>query len=456
MASFTTFNPATGKEYKTYDFLTESQIKSSITQLHEGQKVWKTKSVKERQQVMLELAKRMKEKKTLFAELMTQEMGKAIKESVLEVSKCIKTLETIAQQKITYLEPLKVSSIYTQSTIQYEPMGVIYSIMPWNFPLWQVVRMIAPALLSGNTILLKHSEIMPETAREIGNLFDNIFEKPILLNAYISHEQTDFVMRQPEIGGASLTGSVRAGREVYRSASQYFKKVVLELGGSDPYIVLKDADLALAAKKIVKSRLLNNGQTCISAKRCLVDKSVMTDFLPQMKAEFDRYTFGNPTDAKTDLGPLAHPKFKKSLRLQLEELNKNTEAKLVYSKAHGQSEESAFVDIEAYLLPKNSNWLQDQEFFAPILLLIPFETEAEAIEIANSTNFALGAGLFSRDVARAYKLAEDLVAGQVAINDIVSTDLNLPFGGFKSSGIGRELGREAYYEFTQTKVVSHL
>lgn len=456
MASFTTFNPVTGLEIKTYDFLTESQIKSSISQLHEGQKLWKTKTVKERQAVMLEFAKRMKEKKTLLADLMTREMGKAIKDSALEVSKCIKAVETIAQQEITYLEPIKVSSIYTQSTIQYEPMGVVYSIMPWNFPLWQVIRMIVPAMLSGNTILLKHSEIMPEIAFEIGNLFENIFEKPILLNAYISHEHTDFVMKQPEIGGASLTGSIRAGREVYKSASQYFKKVVLELGGSDPYIVLKDADLALAAKKIVKSRLLNNGQTCISAKRCIVDKSVMTEFLPLMKAEFDKYTFGNPTDPKTDLGPLAHPKFKKSLKPQIEELKKNTGAELIYSKAHGQSEESAFVDIEAYLLPKNSNWLKDQEFFAPVLVVIPFETEAEAVEIANSTDFALGAGLFTRDVARAYKLAEDVVAGQVAINDIVSTDLSLPFGGFKCSGIGRELGRDAYFEFTQTKVVSHL
>lgn len=453
---FTTVNPVTGDELNSYNFFNENEISFCIQQLNQGQILWKKLSLVQRQAVLLELVKRMKDKKNTLVRLVTEEMGKSIKESALEVSKCIKSVEVICQQSITHLEPLKVSSIYTESTIKYEPMGIIYSVMPWNFPLWQVIRMILPTLLSGNVVLLKHSEIMPELAKEIGNLFENIFEKPILINAYISHEHTDFVMKQPEVGGASLTGSVEAGRSVYKTAAQYFKKVVLELGGSDPYIVLKDADLALAAKKIIKSRLLNNGQTCISAKRCIIDKSVLDKFLPLMKEEFDRYTIGDPTDLKTDLGPLAHPRFKKALSEQLQALRNKTDAKLIYSKSHGQSEKSAFVDVEAYLLSKNSDWLKNQEFFAPVLLIIPFDSEEQAVQIANSTDFALGAGIFTKDIARAYKLAESIIAGQVAINDIVSTDLILPFGGFKSSGLGRELGREAYFEFTQTKVISHL
>jgi succinate-semialdehyde dehydrogenase/glutarate-semialdehyde dehydrogenase len=453
---FTTVNPVTGDEIKSYDFFNENQIRFCIDQLHQGQLLWKKLKVSERQAAMHELAHRMKDRKNTLVRLISEEMGKPIKESALEVSKCIKTVEMICEQSIIHLEPLKLSSIYAESTIKYEPMGIIYSIMPWNFPLWQVIRMVLPTLLSGNVILLKHSEIMPELAKEIGNLFENIFEKSILINAYISHEHTDFVMKQPEIGGASLTGSVEAGRSVYKIAAQYFKKVVLELGGSDPYIILKDADLSLAAKKIVKSRLLNNGQTCISAKRCIIDKSVLDKFLPLMKEEFDRYTIGNPADLKTDLGPLSHPKFKKALFEQLQALRNITDAKLVYSKSHEQSEKSAFVNIEAYLLSKNTDWLKNQEFFAPVLLIIPFETEEQALQIANSTDYALGAGLFTKDTAHGYKLAEFIIAGQVTINDIVSTDLNLPFGGFKSSGIGRELGREGYFEFTQTKVVSHV
>lgn len=454
--SFSTVDLYSGQVKSNYDYVSEDLVLKSVNDLYDSYLTWKKKSTAERQDILIDLARRLNDKKDLLAQLITSEMGKPIKQSQLEVAKCITTVERACKDDLSFLNSRRTSSGSLKSEIQHEALGVIYAIMPWNFPIWQVIRMVIPALLSGNTVLLKHSEITPLIAQAIHELFDNIHEKPILINNYVSHDLTDYILKNPHIGGVSLTGSVAAGKVVYETAARYFKKVVLELGGSDPYLVLSDADLGMAAKKICKGRLLNNGQSCISAKRAIVHKSVLEPLMQLLKSEFSQYTIGDPADVKTEIGPLAHTRFKKSLKQQLEDLKKHTDATLIFSKPHQQSEKSAFVDTEIYLLTKNSDWLKDQEFFAPILLIIPFEADEEAVQIANSTDFALGAGVFSQNPERAQSVARALVAGQVVINDLIATDLSLPFGGFKSSGIGRELGRESYFEFTQTKVISQL
>ena len=317
--------------------------------------------------------------------------------------------------------------------------------------------MTLPALLSGNVVLLKHSDLMPRLAHLIEQIFSNAApDLSLLLHRHISHELTDFILSRSEIGGVSLTGSVRAGREVYQIAARHLKKCVLELGGSDPYIVLSDADLKKAASKIIKSRLLNNGQTCISAKRALVHSSVLPKFLDLIKTEIDSYTVGVPTDPSVQLGPLAHPQFKNNIKRQRQEFLAESQAELVIQKAvqHNFSEEASFVDVEVYLLKQRTNWLKSQEFFGPILIVIPFESDEEAVELANDADFGLGAAVFSENLVRAELVASQIIAGQVAINDLIFTDLLLPFGGFKSSGIGRELGAESLTEFTQTKVLT--
>lgn len=456
MSSFSTQDLFTGEIKKSYDYFDEDQIKKSIKILYDSHLKWKKLDIKKRQKFLHELARRLKEKQDIFARLMTSEMGKPIRESHAEVEKCIKTIERACEEDLGFLAFREVHFTEIKSEVRHEPLGVIYSIMPWNFPVWQVIKMAIPALISGNTVLLKHSEITPLMAQSIHDLFDNIYETPILINNYVSHKLTDFVLNHSEIGGVSLTGSVASGRTVYQIAAKYFKKVVLELGGSDPYIVHDDADLKLAAQKIAKGRLSNTGQACISVKRAIVHKSVLDPFLALLKLEFDQYLFGDPANPDTDLGPLAHIKFKDSLTAQLEKFVRYADAKLIYSKPHRQSEKSAFVNAEIYLLPNNSDWLKDQEFFGPILVVIPFDADEEAIQIANSTDFALGAGLFSQNIERAKKNAENIIAGQIVINGLIASDLSLPFGGFKCSGVGRELGRESYFEFTQTKVVSGL
>lgn len=451
---FETMNPATGAKGKSFWFSTSDEVENSISQLHHSFGKWRRQSHIQRQDVLKALVGRLSEKKDFFATLMTTEMGKPIKESKEEVQKCIKAIEAYCHRDLSLLNTKTLHTIYKQSDITHEPLGVIYAIMPWNYPLWQAVRMVVPALLSGNVVLLKHSEITTQSGIEFEKLFHQIWDSPLLLNRSITHEQTVEVMQDMRVQGVSLTGSTRAGLSVAAAAAASLKKYVLELGGSDPYIVLEDAPLAEAARALTKGRLLNTGQSCICVKRVLVHASQQAALLELLKAEFEKLRFGSPLDESTDLGPLAHIKFKESLKKQVAELIAKTGATRVYKKVHGQSDQSAFVDAEIYFVKENSAWLSDQEFFGPILIVIPFHSDDEAVSIANSTEFALGGGVWSNDLNRATKLAEQLIAGQVAINDTIKSDVSLPFGGFKKSGVGREMGDAGLFEFTQTKVIS--
>lgn len=437
--SFRTQDPFSGELLETYEYATKENVQNSIELLGSSFSGWSRLPVPARQKLLVRLAFRIQEKAETIARLITAEMGKPLAESRLEVAKCIQTIERACEYDLSFLEPKKLHSPKGSAVVKRQACGVIYSIMPWNYPLWQAIRMAVPALLAGNTILLKHSEITPKMGFMLQELFEGIFETPLLVNNLIAHDLTDFVLQNPEIGGVSLTGSVKAGQMVSQIAARYFKKAVLELGGSDPYIVCPDADLQLAATKIAAGRLLNCGQSCIAVKRVIVQRAVLQDLLPLLMTEFEQYP---------PLGPLAHPKFKVALTAQLRELKINTSAESVYMKT------GEYINAEIYLLEKNSTWLSDQEFFAPILLVIPYETIDEAIEIANSTEFGLAAGVFSRDLMNAESISERIEAGQVAINDFFVTDISLPFGGIKKSGIGRELGTESYLEFTRTKVVT--
>lgn len=441
--SFRTQDPFTGNVLAGYDFASEKQVLDAIATLSDSGAKWRGLSPRARQERLSVVAERLGQQAEKYARLITGEMGKPFTEAQAEILKCKSTTERACLTELDFL----ASKLTENSEIKYEPLGVIYSIMPWNYPFWQTIRMVVPALLAGNTILLKHSELTPLSALALESVFADLFDMPVLLNLFIPHDMTDFILSQEEVGGVSLTGSIKAGRIVAKVAAEYFKKTVLELGGSDPYIVCADADLKLAAAKIAKGRLLNCGQSCISAKRAIVSRDVLADFLELLKFEFEQYQFGR------ELGPLANIRFKTALAKQVQELQLNTRAEQIYIKPNLQSPNSAFVDAEIYLLNENSQWLRNQEFFGPILLVIAFDSDAEAVEIANSTEFGLGGGVFSQNLPAAKKLAAGIAAGQVAINDIVSTDLSRPFGGAKSSGIGRELGIESYFEFTQTKVM---
>ena len=452
--SWTTIDPCTGLNKETYTSATGALIGSTLVELNQSFEKWSVLSISERQKILRPFLSRVVEKKEEIARLMTEEMGKPLKDSVGEIKKCIDTIDSYLKFNYHFLSEETVSSVYKQSHIHHQPLGIIYSIMPWNFPFFQVIRMIIPSLLGGNVVLLKHSEITPKTGQMFNTLFEGIWTEPLLKHLFLTHEVTDLIVGDARVGGVSITGSTKAGASISEAAGKHMKKVVLELGGSDPSIICTDADLELAAKKVARGRLMNTGQSCICIKRCLVDSKILPEFLSLLKNEFQNYKFGNPMDLKTDLGPLAHPKFKKAHAEQVTELKKVTGAELIYSKPHGQSDSSAYVDAEIYLLKENNEWLKDQEFFAPLLVVIPFHSENEAIRIANSTEFALGASVFSKDIDRAKKISNGVTAGQIAINDIVKSDMTLPFGGFKKSGLGRELSPLGILEFTQSKVIS--
>lgn len=453
--SWTTVDPVTGNEKETFRFMSLVQIQDKIAQLHFSFLPWSKLKIADRQTTLRKVSERLKLKKKETAELITEEMGKPIKESIAEVQKCIDTIEKYLTVDYSYLENEKVHSIYKESHIHHQPLGVIYGIMPWNFPLYQAVRMFTPALLAGNTVLFKHSEISAKMGLFLENLFSNVWQAPIFHNIYASTDLTEKILADHRVHGVSLTGSVKAGFSVSNLAGKYMKKSVFELGGSDPVLVLKDANLEKAAQVIAKARLMNTGQSCICIKRCLVDKKILNPFLELLKKEFSKYRFGNPFLPETDLGPLAHPRFKIGLEKQIAELKTNTSAKLYFSLPHGQGDSQHFVNAEIYVLEKNSDWLKDQEFFGPVLIVIPFDSEEEAIQIANSTEFALGASLWSEDLQNAKQVADGIIAGQITINDMVKSDMTLPFGGFKKSGLGRELGEEGLLEFTQSKVISY-
>lgn len=442
---FKKFSPQTGEFQQEYQYASPIEVDLALAELDASFQLWKKLKPSERQQYLLPVLTRLTERKMVFAETMSKQMGKLLVESVAEVEKCLQAIESCLKMDLSFLMTAKIHSIYKESEVSHQPLGVLYSIMPWNFPLWQAIRMIVPGLLSGNVILLKHSEVTPEIGELIEDLFSNLFEKQILKNCLASHDLTETILADERIQGVSITGSTKAGEVIAHLAAKYFKKAVLELGGSDPYIVFKDADLAKAAKAIAKSRLQNTGQSCIAAKRAVVDQSVLPDFLELLKFEF----------SKAQLGPLADVRFKEDLQKQIIELKKNSTADLVFEVAHRQSEKSAFVNSQIYLLKENAVWLKDQEFFAPVLLVIPFLTERQAIQIANSTVYGLGGGVFSENLCFAKQQAALIEAGQIAINDFVKSDVTLPFGGVKMSGQGRELSQQGFLEFTEMKVISY-
>ncbi len=453
--SFKKYSPLTGEVLCEYENATAGEIEIALAQLHDSFKIWKNIQPEHRQQILRPVVTRLTEKKAQFAETITTEMGKLYVESLAEVEKCIKSIEACLDFDLSFLLTSKVQTIYKESEISYQPLGILYSVMPWNFPLWQAIRMILPGLLSGNVILLKHSEVSPEMGRLIEDLFADLFEKPLLKHRLATHEMTEAILADDRVQGVSITGSTKAGTSIANLATKYLKKFVLELGGSDPYIAFNDADISKSAKLISASRLQNTGQSCIAGKRLLVHESLKNAMIERLQSEFETYHFGLPFDKTAKLGPLADVRFKQPLAEQIQQLEQKTSAQLVFQKKHGQSENSAFVDSRIYLLKENSTWLKDQEFFAPILLVIPFKTDSEAIEIANSTIFGLGGGVFSENLEFAKKMAMQIDAGQVAINDYIKSDVSLPFGGVKMSGSGRELSRNGFMEFTEMKVISY-
>lgn len=444
-----TINPYTKEVLNTYPFLSEKELLDKIEFSHRTFKEWKTVSYTERQHSILQLGLLLEKHATEYASTIVQEMGKPLTEAIAEVQKCALLCHYYGMLN---LETLTVTHYkledYQEAQTTYQPLGIILGIMPWNFPFWQVLRYAIPTLLMGNTTLLKHA---PNTL-QCGILIEQLFIKAgfpvgVFQNLIIDIPQVEKIIAHPFVQGVTLTGSERAGSVVACLAGKYLKKSVLELGGSDPFIVLEDTDLELATSKGVASRFLNSGQVCIAAKRFIVHEIIAETFIEQFIIKTQQLRIGDPMDLSTQLSLMA----REDLAIQAEkQLQKalNQGAKLLLG---GKRNGTFFEPTVLHVAPDNP--ILQEEVFAPIALIIMATNTDEILSIANHTPYGLGASIWTQNIKKAHELASTIEAGTVAINEIVLSDPRLPFGGIKHSGYGRELATNALFEFVNVKTM---
>lgn len=446
-------NPLTGETIKSYESHSEKGVEKIINSVDKSWHHWRTTSFAYRARLMQNLVGILKSKKGKLAQTMALEMGKVKKEGLAEIEKCATVCEYYAQNAELFLENELIKTEAVKSFVSYQPIGTILAVMPWNFPFWQVFRFLAPTLMAGNTAVLKHASNVPECAIAIEELIREAgFPENVFRTLLIGSEQVKKVIQHPAIKAVSLTGSTIAGKSVAAIAGNELKKCVLELGGSDPYIILKDADLEEAAKKCAVGRLLNAGQSCIGAKRFIVEDEVYPEFLEYFTHEMNAAYFGDPFDEETTMGPMARMDLRDELHQQVfESVEKGAE---IIIGGEIPLREGAFYPPTILENVQPGMPAYDQELFGPVASVIRVKDEKEAIKVANDTEFGLGAAIFTTDVERGEKIAEmHLEAGCCFVNDFVKSDVRLPFGGIKNSGFGRELSSHGIKEFMNTKTV---
>ncbi|WP_338815463.1 NAD-dependent succinate-semialdehyde dehydrogenase (plasmid) [Bernardetia sp. Wsw4-3y2] len=444
-----TINPATNEVLKTYTLLSESEITEKLQNSEDAFQDWKKTGFAERSELFRKLSLLLKEKEQELATLMTKEMGKPITQAKSEVEKCAWLCDFYAEKAEEFLAPVAKKSDGSEAYVRYDPLGVILAVMPWNFPFWQVFRFAVPSLMAGNVGVLKHSSNSFGCGEAMESLFlEAGFPKNVFQNFLISGKQVKQVLENNHVKAATLTGSEGAGSSVAEIAGKNIKKTVLELGGSDPFIVLDDADIKTAAKTAVKARTQNSGQSCIAAKRFIIVKEVYEEFVEEFKNEMATLKMGDPMDENTDVGCQAREDLAKELA---EQVQKSVEkgAKIIL----GGKRDKAFYEPTILVDVKEGMPAFDDELFGPIASVIKAENETHAIELANDSEFGLGSSLWTKDMEKATKIASQIESGSVFINGMVKSDPRLPFGGIKKSGYGRELATNGIHEFVNIKTV---
>lgn len=446
-------NPATGETLASYSELSSEQVQQILSDVDSTWQSWRHTSFAERAQPMRQIAALLRERKAELAQLMALEMGKPLAGGQGEVEKSAWVCEFYAEQAETYLTALPIQTEASKSYVAFEPLGPVFAIMPWNFPLWQVFRFAAPALMAGNAGVLKHAANVQGCALAIEALFrDAGFPEHLFRNLTIDNAGAAKVIESPVIRAVTLTGSTAAGKSVAAKAGEMLKKTVLELGGSDPYLILADADLEAAATACAASRLINSGQSCIAAKRFIVVESVKAEFERLFVAAMAKAVMGDPLDEATTLGPQARLDLRDSLDRQVRDsVSQGARCLLGGSLPDGPG---AYYPATVLSDVKPGMPAYDEEIFGPVAAIIAAADDAEAVAIANDSIYGLGAAVFSRDSARAEAIARQLEAGCVFVNAFVASDPRLPFGGIKESGYGRELADFGIREFVNIKTVS--
>ena len=445
-------NPATGETLASFPNHDAESVEHTLSAASAAQRIWRQQPVQQRVGLLTALARVLRLHKADYARLITLEMGKPLTEAIGEIEKCAVTCEYYALHAPAFLDDEVVASNATDSRIVYDPLGILLAVMPWNYPFWQVMRAAVPAMAAGNGVVLKHAGNVPQCALALASLFAEAGAPAGLFGLLlIDSSAVRAVIEDPRIAAVTFTGSTPVGRAIASQAGHALKKQVLELGGSDPFIVLADADVQAAAKAAVKARFQNTGQSCISSKRFIVEDAVADEFSNAMCELTAKLVVGDPLVAATEIGPMARANLRDELHAQVEA-----------SVAQG-----AILRVGGHVLPQTGHFYAPtvldhvgvdmvaarEETFGPVAAIIRVRNAEEAVSVANSTEFGLGAALWTRDLTRARRLSRQIEAGAVFVNGVVASDARLPFGGTKQSGYGRELGVHGLREFTNIKIV---
>ena len=446
-------NPATGETLKTFESLTKAQIEEKLQRAGETFRGYREISITERAKMMNRAAGILEAEKHDLARIMTLEMGKPIKGAIGEAEKCAWVCRYYAETAAQHLADEVIETGVAQSYVKFQPLGPVLAVMPWNFPFWQVFRFAAPALMAGNVGLLKHASNVPQCALAIEDIFRRAgFPEGCFQTLLIGSDAVEAILKDPRVAAATLTGSEPAGRSVAGIAGSQIKRTVLELGGSDPFIVMPSASLEQAVTTAVKARTINNGQSCIAAKRFIVGADIYDDFERQFVAEMKALRVGDPLDESTDIGPLATEQILKDVAEQVK-TSVAAGAMLLTGGKRLDRPGNFYEPTVLASIPKDSP-AYAAEVFGPVALLFRVTNIDEAIEVANATTFGLGAAAWTNNERERNRFIAELEAGCVFINGMVASDPRLPFGGIKNSGYGRELGEFGIREFVNIKTVS--
>ena len=445
-------NPATGEVLKTFTPLTDQELEQKLALADRTFATYKQTSLSDRAQWMYQAADILEAKKTEFGIIITLEMGKTLKSAIAEVEKCANLCRFYAENAPRFLADTPVQTDASRTLIRYQPLGIILAVMPWNFPFWQVFRFAVPALMAGNVGLLKHASNVPQCALAIAEVFHAAgVPEGAFQTLLIGADRVANLVADHRVKAATLTGSEPAGQSLAAIAGHHLKKVVLELGGSDPFIVLKSADLDVAVSTAVTARVMNNGQTCIAAKRFILEEAIADQFIQKFVEKFRALKIGDPMQPDTDVGPLATPQILKELEAQVK-ATVDLGAKVLVGGYRLKEKGNFYAPTILAEIPLGAPPYQE-EFFGPVAAVFRVKTIDEAIALANSTSFGLGASFWSNDTQEIEQAIEQIDAGAVFVNGMVKSDPRIPFGGIKRSGFGRELGVEGIREFMNIKTI---
>ncbi len=453
MADLISINPATGEVVGTYPEMTVGEVEVILEKAQTAFLSWRRLAIKERCQYFKHLGQILRARKNEFSRLMALEMGKPLEQGTAEIEKCAWVCEYYADHAKTFLSPRNISSDASESYVSFQPLGIILAIMPWNFPFWQVFRFAAPTMIAGNGAILKHASNVQGCADSMEGVFlEAGFPPDVFRSLTIRSNKVDEVIEHSCVKAVTLTGSTIAGQAVAKKAGSVLKKTVLELGGSDPYIILKDADLVQAVTACITGRLLNAGQSCIAAKRFIVERSIKDEFIDRIVKITSEKIVGDPFEKGVELGPMVNVEARSDLHSQVERsIRKGAKLILGGKVPDGPG---AFYPVTVLINVKPGMPAFDEELFGPVAVIISARDEEEAVALANQTSFGLGAAVFTSDMEKGRKIAEEkLEVGAAFVNDFVRSDPRLPFGGVKASGYGRELSSFGILEFVNVKTI---